>query len=224
MKNFQVPDRNPFELPATAKQKSYLWKLGFHDAEEIKQLGMDQASSLIDSALKSRNRNKAAWVAFSILGILLVAFLIEREETHNGTLPQPKNSPIAQYASDEIRKFDLTITQIVPGGEALARGAFYDIPPSRSIDPEAMGGVAGKWTPAGDFYISGLPKGHIDGEKLEAWLLRTGTKTFTTALGSLRTVPSYLLAPEPVATAHRPKDWKWQPGTRANPLEQPSRF
>jgi hypothetical protein len=123
--------------------------------------------------------------------------------------------PIVHLGSDEIRKFDLTLKQIVPGGSALANGCFYDVPPSESAQPERLPWQVRKWTQAGEIYLSGLPAGYVDGQKLNVWLVRAGTQTFTTALGTYRTLPAYRVAAEPIAPPAKPGAWMRLPGRTA---------
>jgi hypothetical protein len=116
-----------------------------------------------------------------------------------------------QLGSDDgARKFDATIKQVIPGGSALADGCFYDIPPSETIDPETLRADERHWTQAGDFYISGLPPGLVDGQKWIGWLVREGAKTYTTGLGAYRTVPSYRVTAEPPAPVRKRGDWMWR--------------
>ncbi len=87
-----IPDKEPFEGKATMKQKKLLWDMGYKDQEVIKNLGKQQASSVITQMkktygheIKKRSAKKMMkWaVAFLILslcakigGFSLVALLL----------------------------------------------------------------------------------------------------------------------------------------------------
>lgn len=48
-----IPDKEPFEGKATMKQKKLLWDIGYKDQEVIKNLGKQQASSIITQMQKT---------------------------------------------------------------------------------------------------------------------------------------------------------------------------
>ena len=124
-------------------------------------------------------------------------------------------------ATEDSRKFDVTIEQVVPGGAALAHGCFYDVSPSVSTQPERMGSEK-RWTQAGHIYLTGLPGGLVDHQKWIGWIVSNGTKTFTTALGTYRTLPAYQVVADPPAAVYKPKLGDWMKRSGRTMLDQPA--
>lgn len=128
-------------------------------------------------------------------------------------LAEPK-----QLEGPDAREFRVTLRQIVPGGEALANGGFFALntAPAKpvgggtALDPKPRRETEGslrRWTATGDIYVSGLAAGSADGERWSGWLVRDGTKTFTTVFGAYRTLPSYRVSQAPALPAAPPR-WK----------------
>jgi hypothetical protein len=58
-----MPPANPYDLPATKSQKSYLWDLGLRDKLKIDSLTKSQASALISAAIECRDEKEIADLA-----------------------------------------------------------------------------------------------------------------------------------------------------------------
>ena len=116
------------------------------------------------------------------------------------------------------REFKLLLTQIVPGGSALAEGGFFklnEMPTGYANPLNERPGVKRKvasrgFTSAGQIYITGLEGGEVDGQEWSGWLVREGAKTYTTARGVYRTVAAYRVVEAPPARVPKPGEWMWK--------------
>ncbi len=121
--------------------------------------------------------------------------------------------------SDEARKFETKIKQIVPGGAAIAVGSFYDVPATITTHPEKLDYREQNNKPAGEFYVIGLPAGLIDEQRWNGWLVREGSETYTTVAGAYKTLASYRVIPTPPELPPKPGAWMNRMGRTA--LDQP---
>lgn len=105
-------------------------------------------------------------------------------------------------------EFNGEILQVIPGGKALANGSFRDV----SSAKESMYSE--------DVFLSGLPAGLYDRVSWRGGVRAGGTQTFTTALGTYRTLPAYQVATLPATPAPKAGDWLKRNGRTA--LDHPA--
>jgi len=94
------------------------------------------------------------------------------------------------------RKFSITVERVLADGTVIANGAYFDIDPSVTLNPEMRGPGARSWTPVGRIAIAGL-KSAVSGGELTSWLERDATVTYTHPLRGPETVASFRAVQEP---------------------------
>lgn len=107
------------------------------------------------------------------------------------------HSSASNRHSADVRKFSLVIEQILPGGNAVARGIFYNLPPSESTEPEKLEESESNATQVRKIYLMGLPNGIDAGQNWTGWLAWKGSKTYIASAGSFETLPAYLISEAP---------------------------
>jgi hypothetical protein len=114
-----------------------------------------------------------------------------------------------QLGTDEPRKFSIHIKEVVPGKGTVASGAFYDLPPEATTNPERLDTSERKWTQCGKILVVNLPS-VIDGQEWKGWLLRVGVETVSSPNGPNSTMPSYRVIEEPPFAAYKAPAGDWQ--------------
>jgi len=107
------------------------------------------------------------------------------------------HSSVSNRHSADVRKFNLVIEQILPGGSAVARGSFYNLPSSESTEPEKLEESESNATRVRKIYLMGLPNGIAVGQNWTGWLAWKGLKTYMASAGSFETLPAYLISEAP---------------------------
>jgi hypothetical protein len=119
----------------------------------------------------------------------------------------------------EPHEFNLTLWQIVPKGAAIAFGGFHPLAVKTNHYFSPLNDLPGQTkqvnsrgyeSTEGDIWINGLPGGEVDHQKWNGWLVRDGTKTYTTERGVYRTLRAYRVVPAPVLPAPKAGAWMWK--------------
>ena len=115
--------------------------------------------------------------------------------------------PVVPQATDAARKFNVTVSRVIPGG-VVAGGAYYNVPPSETIQPQRLDPRDSNRTPVSQMIIQGLDvETAFAGQKWQGWMVPAGEKNLKVAEGEWRSVPAWRVVPEPPAS--RPKAGLW---------------